>query len=202
VITLKIVVMASGGLDSSLLMLMLKKEGHDLFPVHVDYGHLAEDREWFACQNVCRYLAVKEPVRIDLSGIRLIPSGLTNSALDIEKDAFLPTRNLLFIVIGAAYAYTVSSQTVAAGILANPIFPDQTPEFVKAAETCISVALGRRISVLTPFISLDKRDILRLAQKHGLPLDITYFCHMGKAKPCGVCISCKERIAAENSLSK
>lgn len=197
---LKIVVMSSGGVDSSMLMLLLKKRNHDVFPLHINYGHLAEEREWLACKNVCMSLDIREPIRIDVSGMRQIPSGLTNSSLHIEKDAFLPTRNLLFATIGAAYAFSISSCVVSMGILANPIFPDQTPEFVKAAEDCISIAIGIRIKILTPFIKLDKQDILRLARKHGLPLDMTYHCHSGREKPCGICISCKERISAERSL--
>lgn len=193
--------MSSGGLDSSLLLLMLAMEGHDLFPLHIDYGHLAEQREWAACQAICKHLHMREPVKLDVSGIRIIPSGLTNSSLHIEKNAFLPTRNLIFATLGAAYCYSISARVVAMGLLANPIFPDQTPEFVKAAEACISTALGTSIKIMTPFISLDKRETLKLAQKYKLPLEITYYCHSGNEEPCGVCVSCKERIAAEQPLN-
>ena len=198
---MRIVVLSSGGLDSSLLMLMLKKDNHELFPLHINYGQHAEEREWFSCREICKYLEVAKPNRISLSGMETIPSGLTNRNLDIEKDAFLPTRNLLFATFGAAYAYSVSSTVVALGLLANPIFPDQTPEFVRATEACLNVALNKSIRLLTPFITLDKRDTLRLALKHQLPLSITYYCHSGNEKPCGICISCKERIAAESALA-
>ena len=196
------VVLSSGGSDSTVLMFLTKREGHDIYPLHVNYGHLAENMEWAACQNVCRYLGVRDPVRIDVSGMRSIPSGLTDSNLDIVEHAFLPTRNLIFITLGAAYAYSISADAVAIGILANPIFPDQTPEFIKTAESCISTALARRVQVLAPFLSLDKREILKLARKYELPLETTYYCHRGNKDPCGICISCKERISAERSLSE
>jgi 7-cyano-7-deazaguanine synthase len=86
--------------------------------------------------------------------------------------------------------------------LANPIFPDQTSDFLKKAESCISAALGVEMKLLTPLIALDKRDTLRLAAKHGLPIELTYFCHAGGEAPCGKCISCKERKFAEDSISK
>lgn len=197
---LKIVVLSSGGVDSTVLMFLTKKEGHDVYPVHIDYGQLAEEREWVASRSVCKYLAVSDPVRIDVSGIRLVPSGLTDRNLDVVKHAFLPTRNLLFVTLGAAYAYSILADAVAIGILANPIFPDQTPEFIRSAESCISTALGRRIRILAPFISLDKRETLKLAEKYGLPIESTYYCHSGGKDPCGLCISCKERITAEESL--
>jgi 7-cyano-7-deazaguanine synthase len=198
---LKIVVLSSGGVDSSLTILMLKQRGHEVIALHVNYGHLAEEREWKSCQAVCNHLEIAHPIRISISGLECIPSGLIHDSLDIEKDAFLPTRNLLFITLGASYAYSVSCRVIAVGLLANPIFPDQTGEFLQKAEACISSALGVSMKILAPLIKLDKRDTLNLALKHGLPLELTYFCHAGKERPCGKCISCKERMAAEKLLT-
>ena len=201
-VPLKIVVMSSGGLDSSVMMLLLQREGHEVHPVHVDYAHHAEDHEWRSCQKICTYLGVRKPIKLGIRGLDCIPSSLVRDGLDIEKDAFLPTRNLLFVVLGAAYAFSISCDVVALGILANPIFPDQKDEFFKRAEDCVSAALDRRVKVLTPLIKLDKREILKLARKYEIPLKTTYFCHSGGDLPCGKCISCKERIAAENVLSE
>jgi 7-cyano-7-deazaguanine synthase len=181
---------------------LLKKEDCLIFPLFVDYGQLAADAEWEACQKICEHLDLK-PNRIDVSGFgHLIPSGLTNHNLDIEKNAFLPARNLLFLTVGAAYGYFKSANVVAIGLLSNPIFPDQTVEFVQMAQRAISKALGVDISILTPLISLDKCDILLLARKYGLPLSATYSCHSGNKEPCGHCISCKERIEAEKVLAR
>lgn len=197
---MKVVVLSSGGVDSSLTMMLLKREGHEVFPCHVDYGHLAEEREWPACQAVCEYLGVNAPIRFRIGGTQVIPSGLVHPELDIEKQAFFPTRNLLFATLGAAYAHGISCHTIALGIVANPIFPDQTEGFFQKAQTCISSALGAETTIMTPLISLDKREVLKLAKARGLPFELTYYCHSGKAQPCGICVSCKERIAAEEML--
>jgi 7-cyano-7-deazaguanine synthase len=197
---MRIVALASGGVDSSVMMLLLKKEGHELFPLFIDYGQLAREKEWIACQNICRYLGL-EPHRMDISGFgKSVASGITNSKFDIEKDAFLPTRNLLFLTLGAAYGFARSANVIAIGLLSNPIFPDQTVGFIQAAERTISISLGVDIKILAPSISLDKFDTLRLARKYGLPLHLTYSCHLGDEEPCGRCISCKELIAAQKQL--
>jgi 7-cyano-7-deazaguanine synthase len=197
---MRIVPLASGGVDSSVMMMLLKKEEHDLFPLFIDYGQLAREKEWIACKNICRFLGL-EPHRMDISGFgKSIPSGITDNRLNVEKDAFLPTRNLLFLTLGAAYAYVKSTNVISIGLLSNPIFPDQTVKFVREAEQSIRTSLGVDIRILAPSISLDKFDILRLARKYGLPLDLTYSCHLGNEEPCGQCISCKERMAAEKYL--
>jgi 7-cyano-7-deazaguanine synthase len=198
---MKVVVLASGGVDSSVMMLLLKKEGHNVLPLFIDYGQLAREKEWASCQNLCNFLGL-EPFRMDVSGFgKCIPSGITNGDLDIEKNAFLPTRNLLFLTLGAAYGHVKSVNAVAIGILSNPIFPDQTIEFIRAAQKSISAALGKNIVILAPFLALDKRDTLRLGIKYGLPLNLTSSCHSDSKEPCGHCISCKERLAAESYLS-
>lgn len=198
---MRMVSLASGGVDSSVMMLLLKKDGHELLPLFIDYGQLAREKEWAACQDICHYLDL-EPHRMDISGFgKIIPSGITNSEFHIEKEAFLPTRNLLFLTVGAAYGYVKSANVIAIGLLSNPIFPDQTLEFIQAAQRSISISLSVDIKILAPSISLDKSDTLRLARKYGLPLDLTYSCHSGKEEPCGRCISCKERMGAEKYLS-
>jgi 7-cyano-7-deazaguanine synthase len=196
----RIVALASGGVDSSVMMLLLKKEGHDLLPLFIDYGQLAKKKEWEACQRICQYLDLK-PCRMDISGFGMtIPSGITFGNLDIEKDAFLPTRNLLFLTLGASYGYIKSAYTIAIGLLSGPIFPDQTFEFVQIAQKSISMALGTDIRILAPLISLNKVDTLGLAHKYRLPLDLTYYCHSGDEEPCGRCISCKEYMMAQKYL--
>jgi len=139
---------------------------------------------------------------MDVQGFgKSIPSGITNRDCDVEKDAFLPTRNLLLLTLGAAYGYVKAAHVVAISLLSNPIFPDQTKDFVQEAQKTISKALGVDVTILAPLISLDKSDTLRLARKYGLPVEDTYSCHLGGEKPCGRCISCQERIAAEKCLA-
>lgn len=199
---MRVIVLSSGGIDSSMMMQLLKKEDCRVFPLFIDYGQLAANAEWEACQKICKYLDLK-PSRMEISGFgRLISSGLTNHNLDIEKDTFLPTRNLLLLSVGAAYGYYKSAYVVAIGLLSNPIFPDQTAEFVQGAQGAISKALGIDINILTPLIFLNKCDILLLARKYGLPVSTTYSCYSGTKEPCGHCSSCKERIAAEKVLAR
>ena len=160
---MRIVTLVSGGFDSTLMSLMAHEEGATLFPLFIDYGQLGASKEWVACQRLHEQFSLPSVTYMDLSGFgKTIPSGLTDSSLRINEDAFLPGRNLLLVLAGAAHAFKVQANSVAIGLLnpADHLFPDQTKEFVEECERMIEVAMGRRIFVLTPLIEFSKRDVL------------------------------------------
>ena len=195
---MSIVTLVSGGLDSTVMALLAKEEGIEQFPLFIDYGQLNAEKELRACQlNFQRY-NLPSPETIPLSGYGgLISSGLTDPGKHIFEDAFLPCRNLLFLTVGAAYAYQCSAGSVAIGLLdeAFSLFPDQTRGFVQDAESLLSRSLGRSIKVITPLMSFSKGEILGIAHAKGIWG--TYSCHAGKDKPCGECIACREYIGLE-----
>ena len=188
-----IVTLVSGGFDSMLMSLMAQEEGMTLFPLFVDYGQLSVAKEWDACKRLHEKYNLPEVTRMDLSGFgKTIPCGITHSGFRINEDAFLPGRNLLFVLVGAAHAFKIGADSVALGLL-DPIdnlFPDQTKKFVEESESMIETTIGKRIVVLTPLIEFSKSDVLAMAQERGLK--DTYSCHAGGDTPCGVCVACVE----------
>lgn len=185
--------LVSGGLDSTLIGVMAKNDAIEHLPLFIDYGQRAASKEWATCVAVHKQLDLPEPTRMDLSGFgRVIVSGLTNSDLDVKKDAFTPGRNLMFLLMGSAYAYQLGASSVAIGLLSEQfsLFPDQRSHFIAQSESTIETAMGRRIKILTPLFDFGKADVVRLAQEKGV--GGTYSCHTGAAQPCGHCISCME----------
>ncbi len=194
-----IVVLVSGGVDSSVISALAAKEGVRTYPLFIDYGQRSAKLEWQACQNVHRRCGLPRPKRMRVPGFgNLVPSGLTKPALRINEDAFLPCRNLFFLVCAAAYAYAKNASAIAIGLIDETaaIFPDQTGRFLATAEGVIEHAVGRHISVVAPLLHVSKTEVLALSR--GLGLHDTYSCHAGTAKPCGLCISCVERQLAED----
>jgi 7-cyano-7-deazaguanine synthase len=185
--------LVSGGLDSTLIGVMAKEENIEHFPLFIDYGQRASSREWLTCQAVHKQLGLPEPTKMDISGFgQVIASGLTNNTLDVKNNAFTPGRNLMFLLMGSAYAYQLGITSVAIGLLSEKfsLFPDQRPAFISQAEATIGIALGRQIKVLTPLSEFGKADVVRLANEKGV--SGTYSCHLGTKEPCGQCISCLE----------
>lgn len=185
--------LVSGGLDSTLVGVMATEDRIDHYPLFIDYGQRAASREWETCKAVHKALGLPEPTRMDLSGFgRVIASGLTSEQLHVKNDAFTPGRNLMFLLMGSAYAYQIGVSSVAIGILSEKfsLFPDQRPLFLAHAESAIEEAMGRSIKVLTPLIEFGKADVVRLADAKGITG--TYSCHTGNSEPCGRCIACLE----------
>lgn len=189
-----VVPLVSGGIDSITMCKILEKREKKILPLFIDYGQHAAKKEWEACQILLEKCNLPPPTKADISGFgKLIPSGLTNPKKDIFKDAFLPCRNLLFLLVGAAFAYSNKEKTIAIGLLneRTHLFPDQTQEFIVNANFALNSALGDNFTILTPLINFTKSDSIKLAKHYKIPLDKTYSCHSGKDRYCGKCIACK-----------
>lgn len=188
-----IVTLVSGGLDSTLLAVLIDEEKIHQFPLFINYGQLCAAQEWAACRTSFSRLSLPEPAYLDVRGFgHLISSGLTDPKKAINEDAFLPCRNLLFLVCGAAYAYQTNSTAVAIGLLSEEslLFPDQTSDFLEKAEEAVEAALGQKIRAVAPLMQFTKREVIELAEtKH---IAGSYSCHAGGQSPCGQCVSCQE----------
>lgn len=198
-----IVTLVSGGIDSTVMAKIIEKQGDEVIPIFVDYGQLAAEKEWKACQTLSKECGLPEVRRVDLSGYgKFIPSGLTDKNIGREKKetAFLPGRNLLFLLLGAAYAKSKGEKIIAIGLLLEDahMFPDQTEEFVVNANFALNSALGSDVMIVTPLINFNKNQVIELAKKHDIPLDRTYSCHAGGHTYCGKCVACKELIDSGN----
>lgn len=190
-----IITLVSGGIDSLVMAKIIEKEEDEQIPLFIDYGQLAAEKEWKACKNILKKSNLPEPIKVDLSGYgKLIKSGITDSKRDIHKEAFLPGRNLLFLVVGSAFAHQNGAKKVAIGLLLEELhlFDDQTGRFIVNANVAVNEAMGDDIVIVTPLIKFLKNDVIKLAKHYNLPLEETYSCHSGQEKYCDKCISCEE----------
>jgi 7-cyano-7-deazaguanine synthase len=193
------VTLVSGGIDSLVMTKIIDLQGEKQIPLFIDYGQLAREREWSACQRVLKESKLPKPIKIDVSGYgKLMPTGITDSTKHIYNDAFLPGRNLLFLVIASSYAHYRKVKNVAIGLLSERthLFPDQTEKFIVNANVAINDALDDDIVIVTPLINFSKNDVIKFARHYKLPINTTYSCHSGKEKYCGKCVSCLEILSS------
>lgn len=189
---MSVVTLLSGGMDSCLMSVLAMEAGVEQKPVFINYGQLNIDKEVLAVRNHVKKFGLPECTEIDISGFgSVIISGLTDKTKHIVDEAFLPGRNLLFLLIASAFAVQNDCRSVSVGLLREDtaIFPDQTDDFLISAEHTISKALGQTIEIVAPLRDFYKKDVIDMASEKGI---LSYSCHVGGDEPCGVCISCKE----------
>src|SRR5689334_13452752 len=113
-----VVTLVSGGLDSTLMAVLIREEGMSQLPLFIDYGQLARDREWSTCKQNLSRLGLPTPTIVSLPGYgALLHSGLTDTRKHIVDEAFLPGRNALFLTVGGAYARQEGATAVCIGLL-------------------------------------------------------------------------------------
>jgi 7-cyano-7-deazaguanine synthase len=190
---MSVVTLLSGGMDSCLMSLLAKEAGVEQKPLFINYGQLNYEKEVQSVKRHIKHFELPEYKEMNVSGFgAVISSGLTDSSKHIFNEAFLPGRNLMFLLLACSYALQNNCSSISIGLLREDtaIFPDQTDDFLSSAEDTISKALGKRIEIVAPLRDFYKRDIVEMAKDKGILY--SYSCHLGGEKPCGVCISCKE----------
>lgn len=190
---MSIVSLVSGGLDSALMSLIIQEMNIPQHVLSINYGQLNFNKEHAACIKHCSTFNLPNPILVDVKDYgKVITSGITDSSKDLVKEAFLPNRNFLFLLIASSYAIQNSADTVAIGLLKEEttIYSDQKDEFLKAAEQAIEISLSKKIKIITPLRDFYKKDIVKLAESKGIT--DYYSCHKGNDIPCGKCISCLE----------
>jgi 7-cyano-7-deazaguanine synthase len=199
------VVIFSGGLDSTTLLYHLRAEGREVRALSIDYGQRHRLREMQASAAICRVLGVERRV-VDLTSVvqLLGKNSLTHHAVAIPDGPYsattvplttVPNRNMILLSLGIAWAISVGSDAVAFGAHAGPRtnYPDCSPEFAAAMDAAANRCDSRPVSVLAPFVTWSKADIVRRGQGLDVPFELTWSCYKGGDRHCGECGTCHDR---------
>ncbi|MBA3753937.1 MAG: 7-cyano-7-deazaguanine synthase QueC [Nitrospira sp.] len=210
--TVKAVILASGGLDSTVTAAVAKRDGHDVSFLTISYGqrHRIEvDR----AREVARALGIVNHVVIDVDLRAIGGSALTSNAsvpknrseTDRQRDipsTYVPARNTIFLSLALAYAETIGASLVylGANIVDYSGYPDCRPEFLTAFEAVARLGTrsgveGNKIEIRAPLLSLSKVQIIQLGASLEVPFHLTHSCYdpLGSGAACGRCDSCRIR---------
>jgi 7-cyano-7-deazaguanine synthase len=209
----KVVVVFSGGMDSYTVLHKAFREGFEVLPLTFNYGQ-KHNKEIEYAKHACIALGVI-PKIVDITAINQL---LTGSSLtsDIEmpeghyaddnmKSTVVPNRNMILLSLAVGYAVSSDANKVFYGAHAgdHEIYPDCRPEFVEKMNSVCAIANYEPVEIVTPYLALNKTDILREGLAMGLDYRRTWTCYNGREKACGKCGSCVERLEAfsENQMS-
>lgn len=211
----KIVVILSGGMDSSVLLFDALKKGHEVSALTIDYGQ-RHKKEIEAARKITEWvmpgptgwgsLVAHEVVDLG-SALRPIFRGSGSSqvdniavphghyAEDSMKQTIVPNRNMLLLALAGAWAISKKYDSIAYGAHAgdHAIYPDCRPEFVDALALALLKADWHQVTIVRPFISWTKADIAARGTQLGVPFHLTWSCYEGGDLHCGECGTCVER---------
>ncbi|HZC80887.1 MAG TPA: 7-cyano-7-deazaguanine synthase QueC [Nitrospiraceae bacterium] len=202
------VVLASGGLDSTVTAALAKEEGYELFFLTIAYGqrHIVEVER---ARQVAAALGVRNHLVMNLDLRAIGGSALTGQAA-VPKDragaerrrsipvTYVPGRNLIFLSIAAAYAEVVGASFIyfGANVVDYSGYPDCRPEFIHAFEEAVKEGTkagteGNPLHVKAPLLMLTKAEIIRRGLELHVPFHLTHSCYDPSGdQACGRCDSC------------
>ena len=218
IVVVKAVVLLSGGLDSSTVLYLAKSEGYDCYALSFDYQQ-RHRRELQAARTIATAVGVTahQVVNFDL---RLWGgSALTDDRVDLPQHrdleamsasipvTYVPARNTIFLSFALAYAEAIGAGRVYIGVNALDYsgYPDCRPDYIDAMRSVYRLGTkqgreGEPIEIITPLIDLKKTEIIQLGDRLGVPWVDTWSCYSAADVPCGVCDSCRLRLAAFEEL--
>lgn len=208
----KVVLIFSGGMDSTTLLYDLISKGKEVWPITFLYGQ-KHSKEIKAAMETCSDLDLFLKI-VDMSFFaKLAPSALTTKNKEIPKGHYeeesmkltvVPNRNMVFLALAASYAIGIGAKTLYYGAHGgdHAIYPDCRTEFVHSMRASLKLCDWSEVYLSVPYLDWDKTRILKRGLELGIDYSGTWTCYEGKDAPCGKCGSCTERLEAFKNLGK
>ena len=195
------IVLCSSGIDSVSCLYWAKKNYEHVLALFIDYGQKNRSEEGAFFRIVKQAQIEWWILKFDLCQIG--GSALTDN-IDVPKDryleeieketpiTFIPGRNLLFIGLAGALAYTrkISDVIIAVNTIDASSYPDTTPLFINHMQTVLDDNLSdgtleRQINIVTPVIRMRKSEIIKFGLEWGADFSYSISCYESEI-PCGI----------------
>jgi 7-cyano-7-deazaguanine synthase len=197
----QICVLASGGIESSVLLATLASKGHRLAPLYVSHGFLWERAELHWLKKFLRAISNRGIEPLTIISFPITPLYQNHWSLTGEKvpgfkskdqAVYLPGRNILLLSVASVFCAQRSIPKMAVGVLKTNPFPDGSPKLLRQIAARFSQGLSKPISIDTPFAKLTKEEVISLGRQW--PLELTFSCLRPRNfQHCGRCNKCAER---------
>ncbi len=209
----KAIVLSSGGLDSTTVMAMARREGYAIYSLSFNYGQRHAFELQAAAHTAEMFGAVRHLVLdVDLRKIGgsaltddiAVPKGRSTAEMAARIPVtYVPARNTIFLAYALAWAEVLPAADIFIGVNALDYsgYPDCRPEYIAAFEHMANLATragteaGTRIRIHTPLIRLSKAEIILQGLALGVDYSKTHSCYdpAPDGAACGRCDSCALR---------
>jgi len=205
----KAVVLFSGGLDSTTLLVYALSKGYQTYPLTFFYGqrHSVEIMKSEKTLQKLGILSALIKFELDLSSFTGCSLINREMSIPLEKTddiptTYVPSRNIIFLSVASGIAETIGAGKIFIGV--NSVdysgYPDCRKEFIDAFNQMLRVGtkqgLVEKLSVEAPLINMSKKEIIELGMSLNVDYSLTHSCYNPSENglSCGVCDSCKLRL--------
>jgi 7-cyano-7-deazaguanine synthase len=198
----RIAILASGGLDSSVMLGEIARKGRHVYPIYIQAGLAWEKHELPTLKRFIRALKLPnlEPVKIfklpmtDLAGDHWSVTGRGVPGYDAAVSSnYILGRNLSLLTKAAIFCARERIGEIAMAPLESNPFPDARPEFFRAFARAVELGVGIKLKIRAPFAGRTKAEVVRRGA--GMALELTVSCARPKGNVhCGACTKCAERV--------
>lgn len=191
----KIVIIYSGGLDSTVLCYLSKLIFDEVTLISFNYGQLHKTELDYAIGHA-KKLGLKLDI-VDASDIKPLLKGscLTDK---YSTSTVVPNRNAIMLSIAWGAAIACEADFVGTAVHGGDfeVYADCRPEFFLKLEQALSEGnkdAKKLPKFYTPFIYLSKSQIVKLGHRLCVPMSDTWSCYKGDSIHCGQCSTCIDR---------
>ena len=205
-------VMLSGGLDSATCLYWAKEKYSEVIAITFNYfGRLVQERR--ASVQLIKTAGINKLIEIDLPFVKeAADSSYYSGRLKenphsyAQESSYVPARNMIFYSIGAHYAEYLGVKWIIGGhnLHDAKFFKDASKRFIDKInilfkEGCL-LCNDQAYQILLPLSRMNRKEIIRLAIKLKVPIELTWSCHREGTVHCGSCYACRERLEAFDDL--
>jgi 7-cyano-7-deazaguanine synthase len=197
-------VLVSGGLDSAVMVGEAAKSYAKVYPIYVRTASFWEEVELAYLHRFLKELrqpAVQPLQTLDLPVRDLYQQHWSLNGVGIpdekspDEAVYLPGRNVILLSKALLWCHLNEVPQLAMALLSGNPFPDATAKFREAMTMAVNLAVGDRMSVIVPYQSLKKWQVVERGQ--SMPLAATFSCiQPQRGVHCGRCNKCAERQSA------
>lgn len=212
----KAVAIVSGGVDSTTVMSIMRKDGYEIYALSFSYGQ-TNFIEIEKVREVVKNFDVKQHRIVDINLRSFGGSALTDDAIDVPEyenaadvgdvipSTYVPARNTIFLSYALGFAEVVGANSIFLGVHAtdNANYPDCRPEYIESFERMANLATkagveGNLMKIHAPLIDKTKSEIISIGLANGVDYSKTISCYnpSNEGYSCGKCLSCLVRLEA------
>lgn len=210
-----VLVVLSGGLDSSILtMLLVAKYGASrVVALSYDYGQKQRE-ELNRAKKICSMLEVghkvldlsilgeiAKPISANIGGTDVKMPTIKDVLGDPQPKTYVPFRNMILLSLTMAQAEASNASHVFTGLQIHDEYGywDTSQRFVDSMNAVAEQNRTHKVKILAPFSHLSKHEEIEICKEMNLTdmLAYTLTCYNPNelGESCGKCPSCSERIA-------